>query len=65
MFKKNKWKLIVSSIVILLPILFGVLGKNHLADEIVTHWGIDGKPDGWASPTVIFCVFPIIMLAIH
>ena len=31
MFKKNKWKLIVSSIVILLPILLGVFGKNYLS----------------------------------
>ena len=65
MFKKNKWKLIVSSIVILLPILLGVFGKNYLSDEIVTHWGMDGKPDGWASPTVIFFVLPVILLLIH
>lgn len=65
MFKKNKWKLILSSIVILLPILLGVFGGSYLSDEIAVHWGIDGKPDGWASPTVIFFVLPVVLLLIH
>ena len=65
MFKKNKWKLIVSSVIILLPILFGFLGRSILPEQIVIHWGIDGTPDGWADSSQIFLILPPILLAIH
>ena len=47
MIKKNKLKLLISSIVILLPMLVGIFGKNILPDQIAVHWGIDGEADGW------------------
>ena len=65
MLKKNKWKLILSSIVILLPVLLGVFGQSLLPDEIIVHWGLDGNPDGWANPLFIFTLLPIILFAIH
>lgn len=65
MIKRNKIKLIISSIVILLPVLLGVIGSNILPDDIVIHWGLDGSPDGWGNPSFIFFVLPPILLAIH
>lgn len=65
MIKNNKWKLIVSSIVILLPMLLGFFGDSILPEEIIIHWGIDGEPDGWGSPLIIFIVLPLILLALH
>jgi hypothetical protein len=37
MLKENKGKLIVSSLLILLPILFGFLLWNQLQDTMTTH----------------------------
>ena len=65
MIKKNKLKLIISSVIILLPMLIGIFGKNFLAEEIAIHWGINGEADGFASPAVAFTVIPLIMLAVH
>ncbi len=65
MIKKNKGKLIVSSLVILLPILFGLFGGKILPEEIAVHWGIDGTADGFMNGTTVFFIFPPIFLALH
>ena len=65
MIKQNKWKLIVSSIVILLPTLLGIVGKRFLPESIAVHWGLDGTADGWMSVTLAFTLLPLILLAIH
>ncbi len=62
MIKKNKWKLIISSIVIMLPTLFGVFGSKFLPEKIATHWGFDGNADGFMNPTFAFILIPTILL---
>lgn len=65
MLKKNKFKVIISSIIILLPILYGIIMWNDLPDIITTHWGADGNADGLSGK--VFSVFgtPIILLIFH
>ena len=65
MIKKNKWKLIISSIVILLPLILGFFGGKILPEEIAVHWGFNGEADGFMSPSAIFTILPLIMLAVH
>ena len=65
MMRKNKWKLIISSIVILLPMLFGLLGEKFLPSEIAVHWGFNGEADGFMSPFPAFIILPIVLLAVH
>ena len=65
MIKRNKIKLIISSIVILLPMLFGAFGGKMLPEKIATHWGLDGNADGFMSTSVVFFVLPLILLAVH
>ena len=65
MIKKNKFKLIISSIVILLPMLFGIFGAKFLSEEIIVHWGIDSSADGFAGATSFFIIMPIVLLVIH
>lgn len=65
MIRKNKLKVIISSVIILLPMLVGIFCKDMLSDEVAIHWGIGGQADGFASPLVAFIVIPLIMLAIH
>ena len=64
MIKKNKLRLIISSAVILLPMLLTLVAHN-LPERIVIHWGFNGAPDGYGDPTLVFIVMPLIMLAIH
>ena len=65
MIKKNKWQLMISSIIILLPIVAGLLIWNYLPEQIATHWGIDGEPDGWSSKSFAIFGLPLILLAVH
>ena len=64
-FKKYKKQLILSSIVILLPIVFGLLLWNQLPDTFATHWGVDGQPDGWSSKGFAIFITPVLLLALH
>lgn len=65
MLKNNKLKIIISSIVILLPILLGLFLWNELPAEMPVHWGADGNADGFASKTFAVFFFPCLLLLIH
>ncbi len=63
--KNNKWKLIISSIVIILPTLIGIFGAKALPEKIAVHWGFSGEADGFMSPMSAFFILPAILLGIH
>ena len=65
MIKRNKLKVIISSIIILLPILFGIIMWNDLPDVMTTHWGADGNADGFGEKAFAVFGFPISILALH
>ena len=65
MLNKNKGKMILSSILILLPILIGLLLWNQLPDTMTTHWGADGVADGSMSKVAAIFTLPLFMLAMH
>jgi len=65
MIKNNKWKLLISSIVILLPVVVGLIFWNKLPDEMTTHWGINGVADGWSSKAFAVFFFPALILLVH
>ncbi len=65
MIKNNKWKMIVSSVMILLPMLVAIFGGKHFPEAIAVHWGLNGEADGFASVTVVFIILPLILLAFH
>ena len=59
---KNKKLLTLSSLLILLPIPVGLILWNRLPEMMITHWGINGQPDGSMSlPWAIFLP-PVLML---
>ncbi|WP_159459264.1 DUF1648 domain-containing protein [Secundilactobacillus mixtipabuli] len=63
---KNKWRsLLVTSLVILAPILYGVSVYDQLPVRMVTHWGFDNQPNGWMVRSMVVFGLPILMLLIH
>ena len=52
MFKKYKWLLVITSVVILLPMVFGIVVWNRLPEQMAIHWGLSGESDGWATTAV-------------
>lgn len=65
MIKKNRWKLLISSLIILLPAVFGLLFWNELPMEMTTHWGLDGQADGVSSRVFSVLGMPALILFIH
>ena len=63
--KKNKWMMMITSILILLPIFVGILLWDKMPDKVPYHWGVNGEVDGWASKPVAVFLLPIILLAIQ
>ena len=65
MLKKNLWKLLISTLIILLPILFGLIFWNELPLQMITHWGANGQADGSSSRAFAVFGLPLVILAIH
>ena len=65
MIQKNKWKLLVSSLVILLPMVFGLLFWGSLPQQMVTHWGVNGTADGFSSRLTAVAALPLILLLVQ
>ena len=63
MIKKNLKLLIVTSVVILLPVLAGLILWNQLPEQMPTHWNAAGEVDGWSSKAFAVFGLPAILLA--
>lgn len=65
MLKKLKPKMLLTSLLILMPILLGLILWNKLPDQIVTHWDVNGVPNGWSSKLFAVVGLPIFLLVMH
>ena len=65
MIKKNLKTMIITSIVILLPILVGVLLWDKLPAEMATHFDENGVADGWEAKEVAVFGLPLFLLVVH
>ena len=57
--------MIITSIIILVPIVVGLLLWDKLPAEIATHFGSNGEPDGWSSKEFAVIGLPLFLLAVH
>lgn len=65
MIKNNKWRLLISSVLIVLPIAVGFLLWDRLPEQMTTHWGADGAPDGYMDRLWAILSIPLILLAVQ
>lgn len=63
MIKNNKIKLIIASVIIMLPALFGFVMWDKLPEVLSTHWGTDGNADGFMGKGIAILAVPLILLA--
>ena len=63
MIKKNLKTLIVTSILIVLPVLAGIILWDRLPEQMPTHWNAAGDIDGWTSKPFTVFGLPLILLA--
>ncbi len=65
MLKKYRFQLIISSLLTLLPILFGVIFWDKLPEMMPVHWDFNNNPDRYASREFAVFVLPLIVLVLH
>jgi len=65
MIKRNLWKALVSSLVILVPILFGLIFRDSLPDVMGTHFAPDGTADGYSGKLFAILFIPLFLLLLH
>ena len=65
MLKKNKITLILTSLILLLPILAGLLLWDKLPDQMPIHWNAAGEIDRYATKAEAAIGMPLILLGIH
>ena len=65
MMKKYKKRIIISSVITLLPILAGLILWNRLPDTIATHFGNDNVANGWSSKPFVVIAMPLLLLGLH
>ena len=63
--KTNKKTLILTSVVMLLPILIGILLWNKLPDSMAIHFNFDNEADGYREKWFAVIIVPYILLAVH
>ncbi len=62
---KNRWKALLSSVLVLLPMAAGLLLWDRLPNSMTVHWGGDGTADGWGTKAFAVFGLPLILLALH
>ncbi|MBE5921976.1 MAG: DUF1648 domain-containing protein [Lachnospiraceae bacterium] len=65
MIKQNKKRLILTSIIVILPIIIGLILWGKLPDQIATHWNAAGEADRFSSKSFAILGMPLFVLAIH
>lgn len=65
MSKNNKTSIITSSIVCLIPILFGVIVYNQLPDVMATHWGLSGNANGFMPKGMAVFGLPVFLCILN
>ncbi len=63
--RENRGELILSSVIILLPVLIGLLAWNALPRRMPVHWNLQGEADGYGGRLFALLVTPLLLLGIH
>lgn len=61
----EKTTFILTALLMLLPLAVGVVLWKRLPDTVATHFGFDGRADGYSSKAFVVFGLPFILLAVH
>ena len=65
MLRQNKWKILLTTLIILIPILVGCILWNRLPDTIATSFGVDSAANGWNSKLFAVLGIPAMIAVVH
>ena len=63
--KEYRKRMVITSLVTILPMFVGLLLWNKLPDTMATHFGSDNMPNGWSSKTFAVIGLPLFLLLLH
>ncbi|MBQ7292598.1 MAG: SdpI family protein [Clostridia bacterium] len=63
--KNNLKKLIISSMIILCPIIVGLILWNKIPDAVPIHWNFEGEVDNYANKAFAVFGLPAFLLFVH
>lgn len=64
--KKIDWKiLIITSLICLIPIIFGVILYDQLPEQMAVHFGVNNEPNSFAPKEFALFGIPILMFALQ
>ncbi|EGE54990.1 SdpI family protein [Streptococcus parauberis] len=61
----NKKRLLITSLVVIFPIVIGLLLWKQLPDQVPTHFDFSGKVNDYSSKSFAVFFLPLFLLAIH
>ena len=65
MIKRNVKTLILTSLVLFIPMVIGLILWNRLPEQVPSHWDIHGNIDGWSSKAFAVFAIPALLLMLH
>ena len=65
MWREHRMLLVLTSAIILLQMLVGVLLWDRLTDPMATHFNFHNEPDGWSSKAFAVFGMPLLLLGLH
>ena len=65
MWREHRMLLVLTSAIILLQMLVGVLLWDRLPDPMATHFDFRNEPDGWSSKAFAVFGMPLLLLGLH
>ena len=65
MLKKYSKTLIITTVIILLPVLAGVILWNRLPEQLPIHFNAAGEADGWSSKAFGVFGMPLLLAALY
>ena len=65
MWREHRMLLVLTSAIILLQMLVGVLLWDRLPDPMATHFNFQGEPDGFTSKPFAVFGMPLLLLGLH
>lgn len=65
MIKRNKGTLILTTVILLLPMVIGLILWNKLPEQVPMHWNVSGEVDGWGSRGMLVFGMPLFLIGIQ
>lgn len=65
MIKRNKGTLVLTTIIMLLPMVIGLIVWNKLPEQVPMHWNAVGEVDGWGSKGMLVFILPLSLIGIQ